>query len=65
MNRCAAGVIVLSWRPSRYQEGMVFQAAAVVGLAAAASASGRCVTAITAASFVDTSPANASRKLAA
>jgi hypothetical protein len=44
MSRCAAGVIVLSSVPRRYQEGITFQAVAVVGAPAAANEIGRWVT---------------------
>jgi hypothetical protein len=61
MNRCNAGGIALSWVPSKYQHGYVFQAGGPdAAVANAGAAYGRWVAAITAAVSASTSAAKAS-----
>ena len=63
MNRSASGVIALSCRPTSAHDGVVFQAAAVVGSAPLAAAAGRCAAHMIAAVFAETSAQNASRNM--
>src|SRR5215469_17690049 len=60
MNFSASGDTPLSFSEMRYQDGIVFQPAAVAGSCRAAPATGRWVTAITSATSVGASAQNVS-----
>src|ERR1700694_4716820 len=64
MNRCASGGIILSSLATRYQLGLVFHAASVTLPFRASSPHGTCDSAMNAAVFGSTSPANAAANLA-
>src|SRR6266436_3782930 len=64
MNRCASGGIILSSLVTRYQLGLLFHAACVTLPVTASSPHGTCDSAMNAAVFASTSPANAAGNLA-